>query len=138
MTDKTTEILKNADIRPSYQRVTILKVLRSTTAHPTAEALLHMVNEASEVEISRATLYNTLQLFSDKGIICHVDMDSAETHFEPNTHFHPHFVCTRCKKIFDVTGELPVVDVPEGFVAQSYTVNVSGVCAECSKEEVNR
>ncbi len=132
------ELLKNADIRPSYQRVAILKTLRSTTAHPTAEELLRMVNNLSEFEISRATLYNTLQLFSEKGIIVQVDTNANETHFEPNINFHPHFVCTKCKRVYDITGKLPEVELPDGFIASSYTVNVLGICDECVKNADDR
>lgn len=134
MDENVIDVLKNANIRPSYQRVTILKVLRSTKAHPTAEELLRMVNDVSDVEISRATLYNTLQLFNENGIIVQVDTNSNETHFEPNVSFHPHFVCTKCKRVFDIDGELPNVAIPEGFKADAYTVNVIGVCCDCNKK----
>lgn len=132
------EVLKKADIRPSYQRVVILKTLRSTTAHPTADELLRMVNSSSEFEISRATLYNTLQLFNEHGIIVQVDTNANETHFEPNINFHPHFICTKCKRVFDTTGELPEVDIPDGFIASNYTVNVLGICSECVKKAEDR
>ena len=137
MVQDVKEVLKSAGIRPSYQRVQILKTLRATDKHPTAEELLKMVNSASDVEISRATLYNTLQLFIDNGIIVQVDTNSHEAHYEPNVSFHPHFVCTKCKRIFDVKGSWHGVDVPEGFVVHSHTVNVSGVCRECSETADN-
>lgn len=134
MNDNVIDVLKKANIRPSYQRVTILKALRSTKAHPTAETLLRMVNDMSDVEISRATLYNTLQLFNENGIIVQVDTNSNETHFEPNVNFHPHFICTNCKRVFDIAGELPNVEVPDGFKADAYTVNVLGICCDCNKK----
>ena len=137
MKDDIVETLKSADIRPSYQRVVILKTLRSTDKHPTAEELLQMVNSSSEVEISRATLYNTLQLFDEKGIIVRVDTNSHEAHYEPNIEFHPHFVCTQCKRIFDVEGCWHDVKVPKGFIVHSRTVNVGGICSECAAKLEN-
>lgn len=133
MDENVIDVLKNANIRPSYQRVTILRVLRSTKAHPTAETLLRMVNEVSDVEISRATLYNTLQLFNENGIIVQVDTNSNEAHFEPNVNFHPHFVCVKCKRVYDMEGEMPNVKIPDGFTADAYTVNVLGICRDCNK-----
>ena len=70
MVQDVKEVLKSAGIRPSYQRVQILKTLRATDKHPTAEELLKMVNSASDVEISRATLYNTLQLLLTMASLC--------------------------------------------------------------------
>ena len=132
----TIRILQEADKRPSYQRILILKVLRGTDRHPTAEELLEMVNQASEIAISRATLYNTLQLFVDKGIIVQVDSRLHEAHYEPNVTFHPHFICSECKKIFDIQGDLPIASIPAGFKVHSHTLNINGICRECSSKKV--
>ena len=127
------EILNKADIRPSYQRLSILQVLHSTKEHPTADRLYAMLKEKAYIGISKATLYNTLQLFVEKGIITQVDMRSNEAHYEPTVSFHPHFVCEKCGKIMDLEGEPPQVDLPEGFKVNKLTMNMSGICSECSK-----
>ena len=130
-------ILTNANIRPSYQRVTILKALSMCKTHPTAEELFERLAEISDVAISRATLYNTLQLFVKNGIITEVDMHSNETHYEPNLIFHPHFHCEKCGRIIDISGEAPELTLPDGYVIHRYSMNVSGTCPECSEKNNN-
>lgn len=132
-----TEILNNAGIRPSYQRLSILEVLRSTKEHPTAERIYDMLKEHDHTSISKATLYNTLQLFVEKGIITQVDMRSTEAHYEPTILFHPHFICESCGKIIDCDGCAPEIKLPEGFKATKLTMNISGICGECSKNKCN-
>ena len=127
------EILNKADIRPSYQRLSILQVIYSAKTHPTADQIYAMLKENGYIRISKATLYNTLQLFVEKGIITHVDMRSVETHYEPNISFHPHFICEKCGKIIDFEGSVPDFIVPVGFKINKFTMNISGICCECSK-----
>ncbi len=128
------DMLNQADIRPSYQRVSILAVLRSTKSHPTVDMLHGMLKESGYIGISKATLYNTLKLFAEKGIISLVDTSSAEAHYDANTMFHPHFVCECCGKIIDCEGELPVVTIDDGCTVNRFTMNISGLCSECSKK----
>lgn len=131
------EILSNAGIRHSYQRLSILEVLRSTKEHPTADRIYDMLKEQSYTGISKATLYNTLQLFVEKGIITQVDMHSSEAHYEPNVIFHPHFICEKCGKIIDCEGCIPKFELPEGFRINKFTMNISGICSECSKKNTD-
>lgn len=129
------QILNKANIRPSYQRLSILEVLRSTCAHPTAEEIYTMLKEKQYIGISKATLYNTLQLFTEKGIISQVDTHSSETHYEPNVHFHPHFVCEKCGRIIDIEGDAPEIRIPNGFKVNRLTMNMSGICRDCSENK---
>lgn len=128
------KILNDAGIRPSYQRLSILEVLRSTKEHPTAERIYDMLKERNYTAISKATLYNTLQLFVEKGIITQVDMRSVEAHYEPTLVFHPHFICEVCGKIIDCEGYAPELKLPDGFKVNKLTMNISGICGECSKK----
>ena len=129
-----TEELSKVDIRPSYQRVTILKALRSTKMHPTVDELLEIISDISDVSISRATLYNTLQLFTEKGIITQVDAASNEARYDASTSFHPHFICEKCKRVIDIDGPEPLVNLPDGYQINRLTLNINGICRECSED----
>ncbi len=128
------EELSKVNIRPSYQRVTILKALRSTKIHPTVDELLEIISNISDISISRATLYNTLQLFTEKGIITQVDAASNEARYDATTSFHPHFICERCKRVIDIDGEKPLVNLPKGYHINKLTLNINGICRECSED----
>lgn len=126
------EILNNANIRPSYQRLAVLETLCGVKSHPTADEILEMLNEKGYMSISRATLYNTLQLFMEKGIIICVDTHSNEAHYDADIKFHPHFICEECGRIIDIDGNMPEIKLPDGFKINKLTMNISGICRECS------
>lgn len=127
------EALNSAGVRASYQRVMILKAIRSTKKHPTADELLEIVKDMSDISISRATLYNTLLLFTEKGLITQLDTARNESRYDATTFFHPHFICEKCSKIIDLDGEIPNIEVPEGFSINRLTLNINGLCRECSE-----
>ena len=68
---KTAEILNKANIKPTLQRIHILRVLMNNKNHLSAEELYKILKEEVP-SISRATVYNTLNLLSEKGVILEV------------------------------------------------------------------
>lgn len=98
--------LRQRGIQPTAQRVAIAEVLLATTAHPTAEDVLEMVRNTAP-SVSRATVYNTLNLFTRKGLVETRVLRDGITVYDPNIEPHHHF-------IDDDTGE--IVDLPEDVV----------------------
>lgn len=94
--------LRAAGIPVTLQRLAIANALFERPVHVTAEQLLRQV-KASVPETSRATVYNSLKLFVDKGLLKEVVVDPHRVVFDSNT--EPHF------HLYDVvTGDL--TDVP--------------------------
>jgi len=99
------EVLRNHDINPTHQRIEIAYVLFSRREHLSADQLLALVNERNS-ETSKATVYNTLNLFLEKKLIREVIVDPSKVFYDPNTDTHHHF--------YDVdTGELTDIDAAE-------------------------
>jgi len=69
------QVLENHTIRPTSQRIDIAKVLLAKPQHLSAEQVFGQVNTNGEL-VSKATVYNTLNLFVDKGLIKEVVIDS--------------------------------------------------------------
>lgn len=121
------EILRNHDITPTHQRIEIAYVLFSRREHLSADQLLAKVNERNS-ETSKATVYNTLNLFLEKRLIREVIVDPSKVFYDPNTDTHHHF--------YDIdTGELTDINaadieisglppLPEGVVTEGIDIIV--------------
>jgi len=92
-------------IRPTAQRVRIAVLLLASPQHLSAEQILATLR-ASGGRVSKATVYNTLNLFAERGVIRQLSVDGARTWFDSNVAPHYHF--------HDMdTGALVDVPVPE-------------------------
>jgi Fur family iron response transcriptional regulator len=92
-------------IRPTAQRVRIAALLLAAPQHLSAEQILATLRAAG-ARVSKATVYNTLNLFAERGVIRQLSVDGARTWFDSNVAPHYHF--------HDMdTGALMDVPVPE-------------------------
>jgi Fur family iron response transcriptional regulator len=99
------ELLRSHDIYPTTQRVIITRLLFEKCAHLSAEDVFRLVN-ADNRHVSKATVYNTLGLLAEKGVVREVIADPTRIFYDPNTQPHHHF--------FDVaTGELTDISVDQ-------------------------
>lgn len=97
--------LRSYGISPTSQRIKIAEAIFSCTMHPSADQILAMVN-SHRTMVSKATVYNTLSLFVQKGLIREVIVDPTKILYDANTSAHHHF--------YDVvTGELHDIDASE-------------------------
>jgi Fur family iron response transcriptional regulator len=100
--DNLADVLRRHGINPTHQRIEIAHALCSRCEHMSADRVLTLVNERHP-ETSRATVYNTLNLFVEKKLIREVIVDPSRVFYDPNTDPHYH--------IYDVeTGELTDID----------------------------
>ena len=90
-------------IRKTKQRDLILKVLRSTDTHPTADWIYEQVKKEMP-NISLGTVYRNLGKLAELGEITELKFGSKYSRFDGNPDNHYHFVCTECEKVIDVKG----------------------------------
>ncbi len=113
--DSVREILEAAGIQPSAHRLAIAKYVLFTEDHPSADDVLAEMKRQSEAGqgpsmISRATVYNTLNLFAEKGLLKQLAISEGRVVFDPRMDTHHHFVDTDTGEIYD----LPASRVPLG------------------------
>lgn len=84
------ELFSRSNIKPTSQRVEIAKIMLSKPQHLSAEQVLSRVNEEKAL-VSKATVYNTLNLFVEKGLIKQVLIDPTKVFYDSNTGLHCHF-----------------------------------------------
>ena len=121
--------------RKSKQREAILRLLKSTTSHPTAEWIYEQVRREIP-DISLGTVYRNLKLLKGKGEILELDLAGAQSRFNGKTKNHYHFRCEQCGRLFDV--DEPVhkemderVARKMGFKVFNHVLEFRGRCKDC-------
>jgi len=126
-------------VRKTKQRGAILRVLRNTDTHPTADWVYQEVRKEMP-HVSLGTIYRNLKTLVEMGEVQELCYGSSYTRFDGNPHRHYHFVCNECGKIEDL--ELDCIDELNKVVAREVSGRVYdhrlefyGTCAECMAEE---
>jgi len=122
-------------VRYSKQRQAILRVLKSTTSHPTADRIYKRVRK-KQPRISLGTVYRNLRLLTQAGRIAELDFVGAPSRFDANTQPHSHFICKQCGRIFDVAEPIHKgidkrVARKTGFEVLNHQLEFSGLCKDC-------
>ncbi len=119
------ERLKHAGVTPTQQRVEIAQILFRQPQHMSAEQVLSVVNASSSV-VSKATVYNTLGLFAEKGLVREVIVDPAKIFYDSNVSDHHHFFNVDTGELTDIHPAAVRVDampsLPVGTVADGVEV----------------
>jgi Fur family peroxide stress response transcriptional regulator len=137
--DLYTDALRRAGLRMTPQRQTICAYLAGTDRHPTPYQVYADVSGAHP-EISRATVYNTLNILQQLGAIAEVSFGADHTHYDTNPEPHINLICLRCHKIVDFAGELALDEVNQrilretGFQGAAAKVDLVGFCAACREQ----
>lgn len=120
-------LLRDHDINPTHQRIEIAHALFSRCEHLSADQILAIVNDRHS-ETSKATVYNTLNLFLEKGLVREVIVDPHKVFYDPNTEPHHHFYNIDTGQLTDIdasamslTGMPPL---PSGMVTAGVDVIV--------------
>ncbi len=128
------EILKSNKIKVTTQRVKVLEYLLEFKEHPTAEKVYSAISNKKEI-LSLATVYNTLTLFVEKGILKKNNGPDDKAVFDITVKDHFHFYCNNCKKVFDISSEFLNIGSMDlkGNKAESFHGYFIGMCNECNK-----
>jgi Fe2+ or Zn2+ uptake regulation protein len=130
------ELLRERGLRATSQRVVMHRLLRDRPRHLTAEELLSEAGEQLP-GVSLPTVYATLELFEQLGIVRRVNGGGGTLLWDTRAEAHGHMICRRCGRIDDM--EIPV-DLDRarrsaaraGFEPDRAEVVVSGLCASCA------
>jgi Fe2+ or Zn2+ uptake regulation protein len=128
-------LLRKRGLRGTSQRVVMHRLLRDTERHVSAEEL-HL--EASErlPGVSLPTVYSTLELFEQLGIVRRVNGGGGTLLWDTRADTHHHMICRNCGRIEDLETPLDLERArrsaaQSGFDPDRAEVVVSGLCARC-------
>src|SRR5438105_1005131 len=96
--------LREHGIQPTTQRVVVARYVLFTADHPSAEQVFARTKGHLPV-LSRATVYNTLNLFVEKGLLRELIVSEGNVVFDPKTDRHHHFIDEESGRIHDVPWE---------------------------------
>ena len=128
MKTQLADLLKERGIQPSAQRVAVAQYALTTDEHPSADQVWARVKRTFPF-ISRATVYNTLNLFVEKGLLQALVIAEGRVVFDPKTDRHHHFLDEETGSIHDVPWEaLEVrhVGTLRGYDVRAYQVVLRG------------
>lgn len=138
MIEETNDILKRNDLSVTEGRRKVLELFLKEKSALNHGAIERLLGE----DMDRVTIYRTLQVFVDKGIVHTIPTNDnsiryalCRDHCEAGHHHddHVHFVCDRCGNtlcVDEVT--VPAVKLPKGFSVSRIEMVVSGTCADCA------
>lgn len=130
--DNVGTFLKEHEIKPSYQRIKIFEYLMHSKAHPHVDDIYRaLIGEIPT--LSKTTVYNTLSLFVEKGIIHMITIDGTEVRYDADLVEHGHFRCEVCGKVYDFDAEILEIDtnLGEGFTVHQKDLYFRGICPKC-------
>jgi len=105
--------LRRHGVVPTPQRIEIAEVLLQRPQHLSADQILETLRRQGST-VSKATVYNTLHLFGEKGLIREVIVDPARTFFDSTTHPHHHFYNVDSGELSDIPeDQISVTGLPE-------------------------
>lgn len=111
--DNLTDKLRAHGINPTHQRIEIAFALFSRHEHLSADQVMAIVNERHS-ETSKATVYNTLNLFLEKLLIREVIVDPNKVFYDPNTEPHYHMYDLQSGRLTDIdAADIKVTGLPE-------------------------
>lgn len=130
------QVAKEAGVKLTHQRLEIFRFVASSEEHPSAEAV-HKAVRARLPTVSLDTVYRTLWLLADLGLLATVGPRYSGVRFDANVTDHHHYRCVRCGLLRDLErsafNSLPIPDSVQryGEVVSTH-VEVRGICAECA------
>lgn len=139
-TDLFLDALKQAGMRVTPQRRAICTYLSETDAHPTAYQVYEDISTL-DPEISRATVYNTLNSLRELGAIVEVSFGDGQTRYETDPSPHVNLICLRCRKIEDYHGPLPLAALEQAardefdFQPVTAKAEILGFCRQCCERK---
>jgi Fur family iron response transcriptional regulator len=123
--DNLADVLRRYGINPTYQRIEIAHALFSRCEHLSADQVLAIVNERHP-ETSRATVYNTLNLFVEKKLIREVIVDPSRVFYDANTRPHYHIYDVESGRLTDIDASAVEVKglppLPPGMVTEGVDI----------------
>jgi len=132
-------MLQNKGISPSIQRIKIFEVILKNRVHSSADYIYReLVHEIPT--LSKTTVYNTLALFVEKGLINSFSVDSTELLYEHSNKPHAHFQCEICKEIFDMDFNSAIFNMKEieGNMVNNVHIIFRGTCKNCKTKIKNK
>ncbi len=127
--------LRDLGFKVTPQREEIVDILARDRSHPGAMAIYRQARKKNP-KISLSTVYLTLSLLQELGLIKELEFDERENRYDADTSNHVNLVCSRCSRIEDFQQALPFsaekVAQQTGFKTHGTRLEYYGYCGKCA------
>ena len=126
------EMMHTHGVRLSAQRIAVFSYVANGKLHPSAEEIFTALSPIFP-SLSRTTVYNSLHLLKDKGLIRELEIQSGFIRYDLRLQeVHSHFICTGCGRITDMPMPAGIADaVLPDYAVGSVDVFIKGLCPDC-------
>ncbi|MFN7971979.1 MAG: transcriptional repressor [Acidobacteriota bacterium] len=135
------DYLRKRNLKLTPERRTILREVLGHRGHVDADEILVHLRSKDE-RVSRATIYRTLDLLVDSGLIWKVSLGTTQAHYEHayGAKHHDHLICLSCRQVIEfVNDRIEQLQVKvcrdHGFTAVRHNMQIFGYCSKCGKPE---
>lgn len=133
-------ILKNASLKNTKQRSSVIKIIKASKEPLTAEEIFKtMIKEDYQINLS--TIYRTLNLLTNKSVLLKILKGDGTAAYELNKVTHNHYItCSMCHNSVLIEN-CPIKDLSEsvskatGFKVTGHSLQLTGLCSECLKRK---
>ncbi|MBP2073083.1 MULTISPECIES: Fur family transcriptional regulator [Thermoanaerobacterium] len=141
--DDIKENLKQKGFKLTTQRRAILDVIiENREKHLSSEEIYDLVKEKYP-EIGLATVYRTLQLFDELGVIYKLNFDDGRSRYElyhNEDHQHHHLICLKCGSVIEMEEDLlenleDAIENTKNFQIVDHNVKFFGYCSKCKQNK---
>ncbi|MCP5102172.1 MAG: transcriptional repressor [bacterium] len=132
--DKIRNFLESRSVKPSYQRLRVLDYLMTHRDHPSVDTIFNSLSKEIPT-LSRTTIYNTLKLFSQKGIVSTLTIVDNELRYDLDLSKtpHAHFQCGKCGGVYDIILDTDLYgrEYIDGHKTEDIQIHFKGLCKNC-------
>lgn len=128
------QYLRQYSIKPSVQRSAVMNFLLKNRIHPTIDEIFTALNPIMPT-LSKTTVYNTLDLFVEKGAVQKLSIDDKNARYDVDTSPHAHFICRGCGAVYDLFNVNPMYfSLPDStsFKIDGVEIAYTGFCKSCN------
>jgi len=126
-------LLRESGRRITPERKLLLRIIESN-AHLDAEQI-YRIAQKERPQIGLATVYRTLNLLKELGIVCTTDLGENHCHYEVCSDNHLHLICSACGLITDIPIPKALLKSAkqEQFTVERVRFEIFGLCPACAK-----
>lgn len=137
------QILREHELKVTWQRMELLKLLTNTDQHFDAEEIYLQLHRRKK-NVSRATVYRSLDTLVEEGLVQRLEFGDGRARYErtrDRDEHHDHLICTHCGKVLEFYDlEIEALQIAickdHGFSPTDHTMHIYGICADCQRKGV--
>lgn len=133
--------LRGKGYKATPQRIAIARFVLHSHEHPSAQTTYLSIKKVYPT-VSLATVYKTIKILKEFGLVQELSLSQGETRFDPNTEPHAHLFCLQCGSISDWMDPLIIklvdrISKNESFSVRGSSLDINGLCKICARMDKN-